>query len=33
MTALQLACLSRAYGLSGPLAGFLATLIYGERRE
>jgi hypothetical protein len=33
MTALQIARLSRAYGLSGPLAGFLAALIYGEGRE
>lgn len=33
MTALQLARLSRAHGLSGPVARLLASLIYGEGRE
>lgn len=33
MTALQIARLRRLCGLSAPLAGFLAALIYGEGRE
>jgi hypothetical protein len=33
MSALQIARLHRLCGLSGPLAGFLAALIYGEGRE
>lgn len=34
MTArLQVARLTRSYGLSAPLAGLLASLIYGEGRE
>ena len=32
MTARQITRLCRAYGLSAPLAGLLATLIYGEGR-
>jgi hypothetical protein len=32
MTARQAKRLSRAFGLSAPLAGLLATLIYGEGR-
>ena len=32
MTALQVARLSRAYGLSAPLAGLLTILIYGKGR-
>lgn len=33
MTALQFAHLRRAFGVSGPLAMLLASLIYGEGRE
>lgn len=33
MNALRLARLSRLWGLSGPLAGTLAALAYGEARD
>ena len=33
MSALQLARLHRRFGLTGAMAGLLATLIYGEGRE
>ncbi len=33
MNALQIARLNRLCGLSGPLAGFLAALIYGEGKQ
>jgi hypothetical protein len=33
MNALQIARLNRRFGLTGPMAGLLAALIYGEGRD